>query len=264
MTLKTKLASGLGFLFAIIFALCCFCSYYVGTLGQESGRILKDNYDSLVYARNMVAGLDDMGTSIANSVFNAGRDRKMSEYYAGRFESGRKLFEANIEKEKHNITEIHEKEDVEELTQNYDSYLKLCLQLKSGSAASATYFSDFVPASQRLNQSINTIYDVNMQAVIRKSQSVQHDSARFVWAMGAIGSICLVLALAYFWYFPVYISTTLSYLSNRMRDLLKKSGISFDTKTNDEAFVMLEAIQVLETKLGVKTGDAPTAGKKTQ
>ncbi len=35
MVLKTKLTWGLGFLFAIIFTLGAFCSYYVGELGQN-------------------------------------------------------------------------------------------------------------------------------------------------------------------------------------------------------------------------------------
>ncbi|MGD0276533.1 MAG: PAS domain-containing sensor histidine kinase, partial [Syntrophales bacterium] len=67
MTLKTKLTSGLGFLFLIIITLIAFCAYYVGILGQESDNILKDNYYSIVYSKNMLSGLDDMKTSITNT-----------------------------------------------------------------------------------------------------------------------------------------------------------------------------------------------------
>jgi len=52
--------------------------------------------------------------------------------------------------------------------------------------------------------------------------------------------------------FPVYISTTLSYLSDRMKALLKNVGVTFDIQTNDEAYIILHAINLLETKLGVK------------
>ena len=246
MTLKRKLTWGLGFLFLIIFALCAVCSYYVGTLGQESERILKDNYNSLVYARNMFAGLDDMKTSIASTLYNAGM---MSDYYGRLFESGRKLFEANLKDENNNITEPHEKEYVEALNQEYDSYLKLCLQLKNGEVKGGVYFSDFLPASEKLRQSINAIYDVNMQAVVRKSQLVKRDSSHFNNAMAMTGAICIILALAYFWYFPVYISTILSDLSERMKNLLKKNGMTLDIKTNDEAYVILHAINLLENKV---------------
>jgi NtrC-family two-component system sensor histidine kinase KinB len=252
MTLKIKLILGLGFLFLIIFALAAFCSYYVGRMGQESDNILKDNYLSVVYSKNMLSGLDNMKTSITSNMYNRGRVATMSDYYLRLFESGRKVFETNLKAENNNITEIHEKEYVEKLNQDYDSYLKLSLQMKSRSVKNSVFFNDFLPACERLKESINTIYDINTQAVVRKSQLAKHDSSSFISSMAIIGSICLVLAFGYFWYFPVYISTTLGYLSERMRNLLKSSGVDFDIKTNDEAYVILHAINLLENKLGVK------------
>jgi hypothetical protein len=82
--------------------------------------------------------------------------------------------------------------------------------------------------------------------------------------MAIIGSICLALALFYFWYFPVYISTTLSYLSERMRNLLKGMGIALDINTNDEAYIMLNAISLLENKLGIKREDISDTRKEKQ
>jgi hypothetical protein len=73
--------------------------------------------------------------------------------------------------------------------------------------------------------------------------------------MAIIGSLCLLLAFVYFWYFPFYISTTFSYLSNRMRDLLKKLGFESEIKTKDEALVILQAINLLENRFGVKRED---------
>ena len=113
-------------------------------------------------------------------------------------------------------------------------------------------FNDFLTASEKLKQSIDSINDVNMQAVVRKSNLTKHDSARFKNSMVMIGAICFILALGYFWYFPVYISTTISYLSDRMKNLLKSSGIIFDIQTNDEAYIILQAINLLENKSGVK------------
>jgi two-component system, NtrC family, sensor histidine kinase KinB len=255
MSLKTKLVLGLGFLFLIIFALVGVCSYYVGRLGQESQNILKDNYYSIVYSKNMLACVDDMKTSVMSTVYDVHREKSMSDYYTRLFDSARKVFETNLKAENNNITEVHEKEYVEKLNRDYDSYLKLCFQMKSGSGESAVYFDSFLSATERLRQSINAIHDINIQAVVRKSQLTSRDSSRFINSMGIIGSICLLLALGYFWYFPVYVSTTLSYLSERMKNLLKISGIAFDMDTKDEAFVMLHAIGLLESKLGAQEAD---------
>jgi hypothetical protein len=252
MILKTKLSLGLGFLFLIIFTLTGFCSYYVGRLGQDSNNILKDNYNSIVYSKNMLSALDDMKTSISSVMYNTSHAGSMSDYYLKLFESGRKVFETNLKAENKNITEIHEKEYVERLNNDYDLYLKLCLQMKSGSGRGSVYFNDFLPACEKLKQSINGIYDVNMQAVVRKNQLAKNDSASFMTSMAIIGSLCILMALGYFWYFPVYISTTLSYLSDRMKDLLKNIGVASDIKTNDEAYFILHSINLLENELGTK------------
>jgi hypothetical protein len=251
MTLKTKLSWGLGFLFLIIFTLVGFCSYYVGKLSMESENILKDNYNSIVYAKNMLAGLDDMKTSIDSIMYNTNKPVNMSDYQLKRFESGKDLFEGNLKKENNNVTEIHEKEYVEKLNQEYVTYLNLCVQMKNGSSGKLT-FNDFMGAGEKLKQSVNNIYDVNMQAVVRKTDLTKHDSARFKNSMVIIGLICIILALGYCWYFPVYISTTISYLSDRMKTLIKESGITLDIKTDDEAQIILQSINLLENKLGVK------------
>jgi len=80
----------------------------------------------------------------------------------------------------------------------------------------------------------------------------KHDSARIINLMAIIGSFCLLLAFFYFWYFPFYISNSIAYLSGRMKTLLKKSDIVLDIKTKDEAFIILQGINLLENKLDVK------------
>ena len=251
MTLKTKLSWGLGFLFLIIFTLVGFCSYYVGRLSQESENILKDNYNSIVYAKNMLAGLDDMKTSLSSNMYNTNNPVKISDYHLKLFEAGKDFFESNLKKENNNLTEIHEKEYVERLNQDYVTYLNLCLQMKSESSGKLM-FNDLMAASEKLKQSVNNIYDINMQAVVRKTDLTKHDSVRFKNSMVVIGLICIILALGYCWYFPVYISTTISYLSDRMKYLIKVSGITMDIKTNDEAQIILQSINLLENKLGIK------------
>jgi hypothetical protein len=239
----------------IILTLAGFCSYYVEILGQRAENILRDNYDSIVYSRNMVSALDDMRASITSTLLNPSDAGKGSEYYLQMFESAKKIFETNLKSENNNITEIHEREYVENLNRDYELFLKLCLQINERTGGAPLYFSTFLPSYEKLRQSINGIYDLNMQAVVRKSQLTKQDATHFITSMAIIGSLCLLLAFVYFWYFPFYISTTFSYLSNRMRDLLKKLGFESEIKTKDEALVILQAINLLENRFGVKRED---------
>lgn len=253
MTIKKKLTLGFGFLFLIIFVLAVFSSYYIGRLSQEAGNILKDNYNSLVYSKNMISALDDMRTAISSGILNPAGNRKLSDYDLKLFEEARTEFEKNLSAENANITEIHEKDYVNTLNNDYGLYSNLGLQIKTGSGGPSLYFNEFQPAYEKLEHTINSIADINMQAVERKSQMTQHDSARNIRYMAIFGAFCLMLAAVYFWYFPFHISSSMSYLSNRMRELLKKKGIAFDTKTDDEAYVILQAINLLENELNTKT-----------
>jgi|APFre7841882630_1041343.scaffolds.fasta_scaffold49465_1 hypothetical protein len=252
MTLKKKLTLGLGFLFLIIFVLVIFYSYHIGRLSQDAENILKDNYKSLVFSKNMISALEDMRTAISSIVFNPADDKRTSDYYLKLFEAGRAEFESNLKSENSNITEIHESEYVATVNQGYILHANLCLRIVKGEGDRALYFNEYQPAFEKLRHAINNINDVNMQAVERKSQMAKRDSARIIKLMAGIGAFCVILAFGYFWYFPFYISNSIAYLSDRMKTLLKKSDIVLDTKTDDEAFIILQGINLLENKLDVK------------
>ena len=252
MTLKKKLTLGLGFLFLIIFVLVIFYSYYIGKLSNDAENILKNNYKSLVYSKNMISALEDMRTAISSIVFNPTDDKKASDYGLKLFEAGKTEFENNLKSENGNITEINEREYVDTVNQDYVLYANLCLQIVNGEGGRALYFNEYQPAYENLRHAINNINDVNMQAVERKSQMAKDDSARIIQVMAGIGVLCVILAFAYFWYFPFYVSNTIAYLSDRMKTLLKKSDIILDIKTNDETLIILQGINLLANKLDVK------------
>jgi NtrC-family two-component system sensor histidine kinase KinB len=261
MTLKKKLTLGLGFLFLIIFVLGIFCSYHIGRLSQDAENILKDNYKSLVFSRNMLSALEDMRTAISSIVFNPADNKETSDYYLKLFEAGRTEFENNLKSENGNIPELHESEYVASVNQGYVLYASLCLRIVKGEGGRALYFNECQPAFEKLRHAINSINDVNMQAVERKNQMAKQDSARIIHLMAVVGVFCLILAFGYFWYFPFYVSTSISYLSDRMKTLLEKSGIHLDIRTNDESFIILQGINLLEIKLGVKDDRESTESK---
>jgi len=80
MTLKKKLSLGLGFLFLIIFVLVIISSYEIGMLSKDAENILKDNYKSLVYSKNMIAALEDTRTAISRIVFDPADAGRPSDY----------------------------------------------------------------------------------------------------------------------------------------------------------------------------------------
>ncbi len=252
MTLKRKLSLGLGFLFLTIFALGIFYSIQIGRLSQDAQNIVKDNYNSLVYSRNMISALEDMRTAISNIVFNPARNDRPPDYYLKLYDAGRTEFEASFKSEKGNITEIQEREYVDSLDKDYALYANISARIIKAAGTGSVFFTEYQPAFEKLRHTVGSINDLNMQAVERKNQAAKRDAGRIINLSAGIGVVCLILAFFYFWYFPFYISNTIAYLSDRMKTLLKKTGVELDIKTNDEAFVILEGIDLLENKFGIE------------
>jgi hypothetical protein len=251
MVLKTKLSLGIGFLFAMIFIVAGICCYYIQTLSRESDNILKDNYRSLVYTKNMLQALDDMHAAVGSSIFNPAMAASSSDYYLKAFESASTAFDRNLKQENSNITEIHEKDYVEQLNTTYALYLNLSRQIKKSAGTAEVYFNGLQPAYEKLRQAIRAISDVNMQAIERKNKLAQQDAARIITAMAIIVTISILLAMGYFWYFPFYVSNSLSYLSDKMQELLKSTGIVLDMQSNDETHIILQSINLLQNKFPV-------------
>jgi two-component system, NtrC family, sensor histidine kinase KinB len=252
MVVKKKLSLGLGFLFIIIFVLTIFCSYYIGKLSQEAGNILKDNYNSLIYSRNMTSSLDNLRTAVSSIIFNQTQNRKTTDYFWQLFLKGKAEFEKNLKAEVENITEIHENVYAEAIHKDFAIFLRLCQQIRTGAGNGAMYFNEFQPAFEQLKRSIDDIHDINMQAVVRKSRKTRQDAQKTIDYMAGIGVFCLILAFAYFWYFPLYISNSISYLAEKMKQLLKKLGITLDSKAEDEFQVILQSINLIENKFSEK------------
>ena len=246
MSLRTKLTLGLGFLFLIIFCLAAYNSFNIQQLSREADRVLKDNYDTLVYCRNMLIALDDMRTAV--SVQMLGADKSL-DYYSQLFQGSRSMFEKNLTAEKNNITEVHEKDFVAELDNSYNHYLSLSQQLDKGRGRVSAYFNDLVPTYMNVRQKILEINDLNMQAIERKNMATHKDAHTMTLSIAAVGALCVLLAFFYFWYFPFYVSNTLNYLANRAKELLKKIDVKVDIQTKDEALVLLQSINMLENRL---------------
>ncbi len=248
MSLRTKLTCGLGFLFLIIFALAIYSSFDIQELSKSADRILRDNYDTLVYCKNMLLAIDDMRTAIVDRVIGP-KMAEASPYDSQVFGAGRSSFEKNFKAENGNITELHEKEYVEELNKNYSLFLALCMKMQTAGGSPLSYSRDFIPAYLSARQTIVKINDINMEAIERKSLATKIESGRMITSIAAFGAGCILLALFYFWYFPFYVSNTMSFLAGKMKELMARAELKVETQSKDEAFVLLQSIDLLESRL---------------
>ena len=194
MPLRTKLTIGLGFLFFIIFVLAIYSSYSIQTLSNEAEKIIKDNYESLIYCKNMLLALDDMRAAVERPKLTG-----VSFFDSRLFDASRQTFERNLDLERKNITELHERDYVDELAKNYGIFWNACQQMNTPRKSSLAISFDFISSYTGARQSVVNINDLNMEAVERKSLSTQHDSRSMIVSVAAVGHsmrvACLFLLL---------------------------------------------------------------------
>ena len=68
-SIRTRFTSGMVFLFIIILVLSVFSGYYLNVLSGKTSAILKENYLSVVYAREMTEGIVNINQEITTGFF---------------------------------------------------------------------------------------------------------------------------------------------------------------------------------------------------
>ena len=211
--LKTKLSLGLGFLFLVILTFGILSLYYINRLSGDANRILKNNYESLVYSNNMLKALEDMPADPAAIT----------------------AFNNNLTKQEANVTEAGEKELSESLRKNFKELL-----------AAPTDSSNY----QQLRESIRMVNDLNQDAILKKNAiaTATAESAQ-LW-LTIIFSTLILIVLTFIYNFPGVIAEPIAKLAEGIREIANKNyGKRIYLKQDDEFGELAQAFNSMAGKL---------------
>jgi PAS domain S-box-containing protein len=214
MKIKTKLSLGLGFLFAAILLLTGLGSYYINLLSNDTKHITKDNYESLVYTKNMMKALDEMGIDKKSSLLK---------------------FETNLQGQEKNITERGEKEITAELRNEYKN-----LTLDSLNESEKNL----------IRQNIYQIIELNLQAIFRKNTEATISTNNAVLYMSSIGAFTILITFSFIINFPGYIANPIRELTESIKEISKKNySQRLHFKSNDEFGELASAFNKMAKEL---------------
>lgn len=184
--LKTKLALSLGFLFLVILLFGVLGIFYITRLSNDANNILKNNYNTLVYANNMLKALEEIPQNKEAFI----------------------QFETNLKSQEHNLTEQGETEITGEVRSSFE-------QLKANPADSVNY--------RQIQKSILLINDLNQNAILRKNAvaSVTAEDATF-W-LTIIFSVFTLIAFTLVFNIPNVIATPIHALSEGISEITRKN-----------------------------------------
>ncbi|MFP5039730.1 ATP-binding protein [Parasediminibacterium sp. JCM 36343] len=213
MKLKTKLTVGIGFLFIVILVFGILGIVSINRLSIDADKILKNNYETLVYDNNMLRALDELPEN--------------KKAFAD--------FEANLTKQEKNITEFGEEEATKSLRTNFE-------ELKQKPKDSSNY--------RELRQSIQIINNLNQNAILHKNETAQKTASSAIFWLTIIFSVLTIISFTLTINFPDVISTPVKTLSRGIREIANKNYSNrIHMEQDDEFKELADSINTMAEKL---------------
>ena len=192
MNIKNKLRAGIGFLFLMALISSGMADYYLTRLSNDSKAILKDNYRTLVYAKNIQQALD-YPKSVSTAV-------KLQ------------TIETNVSKEEQNVTEPGEGQLADSLRAGFEQYK---LALNNPQAVNEL--------SIKIRNVLNNIVQLNMTGIEHRNAIAQQTSDKGIILVSLIGSLCFLIAFSFVWNFPGYIANPVKELIQGIKEIANKN-----------------------------------------
>ena len=195
-SIRSKFSVGMFFLF-IILVLSIFSSYYMNKLSKETSAILKENYLSLVYARDMSEGLTNINQEITNCFLT----NKNSDSLLIKKELN--IIDKSLQLEKNNFTEPGEDKlvsDIEIGLNEYRDSVAKFIKLPQP-VSNVLYLQKKYGA---LYQQLVLLSQMNGKAIEVKTDNNKISEQDALTQMTIIATLCFIIALFYSYSFSSY------------------------------------------------------------
>jgi signal transduction histidine kinase len=211
--LKTKIALGGLFFFALLITVTAVSFFYFNKVSLDAENIVRDNYETLNYSREMLRALDSLDNS--GLAFD--------------------IFEKNLRLQENNITEPGERKLTEYLRQNFNT-LK-----EKGKADSLAY---------SIRSNINDIMKVNLKAIDTKNKAALAAADKAKTIVTICITICLLLGFTFLFNFPSLVASPVAKLTEGIKAVANKNySERIHLNRKDEFGELAEAFNTMAERL---------------
>jgi PAS domain S-box-containing protein len=187
MRIKTKLNLGVGLLFLLIIILTLVSAFYIFSIKKDTENILKANYNTLEYSRNMLLSLDEITINRDNAIIT---------------------FKENLQKQTQNVTETGEKKGTDNLKRNF-----VLLEKNSSDET----------LKMQIRQDIFEIMKLNMNAIKQKSDIAKHTAETANLWIAIVGTLCFLIAFNLLINLPNNIANPIKELTQSIKEIANKN-----------------------------------------
>lgn len=218
MTIKNKLRAGFSFLFLLAFICSILSIYFLNRLSADAKGILKDNYKTVQYTKNILSTIDREPGPLSKQQL--------------------KVIEENLVKQEHNVTEPGEQALTNSLRTSYE-------KLKQE--------SNYPSQVKRLNDIKGLLFSImqlNMNAIEHKDAIAKATASRAILLVAFSVTFLFLVAFSFIVNFPSYIANPLKQLTERIKEVSKRNyRQQLDFKSNDEFGELATAFNTMTRKL---------------
>ncbi|MGZ3822485.1 MAG: ATP-binding protein [Mucilaginibacter sp.] len=219
MTIKNKLRAGFGFLFLLALICCGLSIYFLNRLSADASVILKNNYESLKYVKEIGSALDKNELTLDKNQIS--------------------VIEDNLNRQEHNITEPGEQQHTDSLRSKYEQ-LKLLGNNESKQSA----------LRRQVRKQLFEIMQLNMSAIEHKNTVAQSTASSATLVVALIGSFLFLISFSFVVNFPGYIANPIKELTERIQEIAKRNyHQQLNFKSNDEFGELGKAFNTMTFKL---------------
>ncbi|HNQ68749.1 MAG TPA: ATP-binding protein [Bacteroidales bacterium] len=213
MKIKTKLYLAIGIFNLLILVLAIVGTVSIQSMKSDTESILKANYSTLDYCRNMLNALDN-GLSNEKNFFE---------------------FQSWLDKQQINITETGESDLTNSLIQHFAEY-KLNFEDEN--------------IEMRIRKDISEITLLNMNAISHKSEVAKITSQRAIIWISVTGTFFLLISFILLFNLPSSIAHPVEILTNSVKEIAAKNySLRVDYKNRDEFGILSESFNIMAEKL---------------
>jgi preprotein translocase subunit SecG len=242
-SIRTRFTLGMIFLFIIISVLAVFSGYYLNKLSDKTSAILKENYLSVVYAREMSEGIMNINQEITTCFLTKRKPDSL------KIAKELNLIEQSLISEKNNITEPGEDRLVSGIETEYIEYTdSVSTIVKSPKPITSVLFLQ--NKSGDLYQQLSILSQMNGKALEVKTDDAKASSKSALTKMTILATLCFLIGMSFTFSFASYFNRRFFQLYNGLKEVVSSDfheRLLFDG--NDEFYEISLVVNEMADKL---------------
>jgi two-component system, NtrC family, sensor histidine kinase KinB len=215
-SIRTRFTIGMVFLFIIILLLSVFSGYYLNKMSNKTGAILKENYISVVYAREMSEGLMAIDQEITTGFIT---DKSSDSL---KIVNILNKINGSLIAEKNNITEPGEDKLVSDIDKAFADYKGSVLKIIK-TPKSYSDMLDMQNKSGDLYQQLMVLSQMNGKAIEVKTDDAKASAKSALTQMTILATLCFLIGMSFTYSFASYFNQRFFLLYNGIKQIVSSN-----------------------------------------